>query len=156
MRVLREEGCLARIPPLRRALDALSGAAAARALAGALALVLLIHAVETAKFLRGWLDYRDQVRALATGTAADPELGAPFFVSSKRIGAATSRLAWFSTTPYLSALVADFRPTRIVVDPTGKYFWITCAIATANAARTSPVPAETREMIRAYTCAHQR
>ena len=72
--------------------------------------------------------------ALALGAAADPVLGAPFLVSARHIGDDLNRLSWFSTTPYLSALVADFRPRRLVVDPAGNYFWLSCATATeANA-----------------------
>jgi hypothetical protein len=46
-----------------------------------------------------WSDYKAAVRALATDTTSDPQLGNPFFVSSGRIGAELNRLAWNSTTP---------------------------------------------------------
>ena len=56
--------------------------------------------------------------ALAIGTASDPELGSPLFVSSRHIGIELNRAAWNSTTPYLSVLVAPrLAPTRLVVDP---------------------------------------
>ena len=62
--------------------------------------------------------HRDAVRALAIGTASDPELGSPLFVSSRHIGIELNRAAWNSTTPYLSVLVAPrLAPTRLVVDP---------------------------------------
>ncbi|MDE2362572.1 MAG: hypothetical protein KGM42_07830 [Hyphomicrobiales bacterium] len=155
--VLAQEGApIGRLRALERALVALRSPAAARGMIGAMAIVLCVHVTETIKFLAAWTDYRAAVRTLATGAAADPALGAPFFVSSRRIAPALDRLAWFSTTPYLSALVADFRPTRLVIDPAGNYFWITCAIATANAAKQTPVPAATRDMIRVYACAHPR
>ena len=155
--VLRAEGAsVTRLSFVARTLDALGCSRASGVLAGAVGLLIAIHAVETTKFLRGWSAYRDAVRTLATGEASDPGLGAPFFVSSQRIGADLNRLSWFSTTPYFSAVVADFRPTRIVIDPAGNYFWIPCAHATAGAAGQSAVPRQTREMLRAYACAHVR
>jgi hypothetical protein len=154
---LRAEGApVARLRFVQRLLDALASSRATGVFAGAVVLLVSIHLVETAKFLRGWSAYRDAVRTLATGAASDPDLGAPFFVSSRRIGAGLNRLSWFSTTPYFSAVVADFRPTRIVIDPAGNYFWIPCAMATADVAGKSAVPRETREMLRAYACAHLR
>ena len=157
LKILHEEGgIVAHIPVVSRVVDALWGPRSAQTLVGAFALVLVVHVVETQKFVRAWSDYRAAVRTLATGEAADPDLGAPFYVSSRRIAADLDRLAWFSTTPYLSALVADFRPTRLVVDPEGNYFWISCATATANAARVSAAPQATREMIRIYACGHKR
>ncbi|MBV9066917.1 MAG: hypothetical protein JO004_14280 [Methylobacteriaceae bacterium] len=85
---------------------------------GAIALTLLVHGVETTKFVRGWANYKSAVRALATGSASDPALGDAGFVSSKRIGPDLTQLAWNSTTPYLSVLVAPgLTPTRLVVDP---------------------------------------
>src|SRR5215510_1413693 len=98
-----------------------------RVAAGALLLIMLIHAVETTKFVLAWSDYKATVRALATGTTSDPQLGNPFFVSSSRIGADLNRLSWNSTTPYLSVLVAPgFELTRLVVDPDAGYFWLSC------------------------------
>ncbi|MFT4097992.1 MAG: hypothetical protein QM651_12810 [Rhodoblastus sp.] len=140
---------------LRRALAALRSENAARAVIGAVALVMLVHGVEIAKFVRGFSAYRAAVRALAQGEAADPELGAPFLVSSRRIDADLNRLSWFSTTPYLSAVVADFRPNRLVVDPAGNYFWLSCATASEAARAERAVARKTREMIRAYSCLHR-
>ncbi|MEI2734353.1 MAG: hypothetical protein V9G24_05710 [Rhodoblastus sp.] len=84
------------------------------------------------------------------------QLGAPFFVSSQRIGPELNRLSWFSTTPYLSAVVADFTPKRLVVDPAGNYFWLSCATATAATQAQRAVSQETREMIRVYSCLHRK
>lgn len=152
---LRAEGRTGRIERLGApALNAIL--CAAWAFPGALALLLVVHVVETTKFVRGFVDYRAAVRALAEGDAADSQLGAPFFVSSARIAPDLDRLSWFSTTPYFSALVADFAPKRLVVDPKGNYFWTDCATATRHAERDSPVPRRTREMIAAYACAHRR
>lgn len=155
MRLAEEKTVVARIAPLARALAFLKTDLFARGAAGAMTLILLVHGVETAKFVHGFVAYRAAVRALATGVAADPDLGAPFLVSSKRIDAVLDRLSWFSTTPYLSAIVADFAPTRLVVDPKSNYFWLSCATATQAARANRAVPEQTREMIRVYSCLHR-
>jgi hypothetical protein len=123
---------------------------------GAIALILLVHVVETTKFIRAWQDYKSAIRALATGTDADPALGDAAFVSSKRIGADRNRLAWNSTTPYLSVLVAPgLAPTRLVVDPDTGYFWLSCATATKSAETSTAIPAQARELIKIYSCLHR-
>jgi hypothetical protein len=123
---------------------------------GAIALIVLVHVVETTKFVRAWTDYKSAVRALATGTDADPALGDPLFVSSKRIGADLNQLAWNSTTPYLSVLVApDLAPTRLVVDPDTGYFWLSCATATKSEQTSTAIPPQARELIRRYSCLHR-
>jgi hypothetical protein len=66
-----------------------------------------------------------------------------------------NRLAWFSTTPYLSAIVADFMPDRLVIDPTGNYFWLSCATATANDKAARMAPEEGRDLLRIYSCLHR-
>ena len=93
--------------------------------------------------------------ALATGAASDPVLGDPRFVSSDRIGLALNRLSWFSTTLYLSAVLTDFAPARLVVDPSSNYFWLSCATATANLNAERAVPRETRALVRTYDCLHR-
>lgn len=144
---------------LRRPTDA--GTALARRIgpaiaAGAFLLVMLIHGVEAAKFVLAWHDYKDSVRRLATGSASDPSLGDPRFVSAGRISPALQRLAWNSTTPYLSVLVAPgFAPDRLVVDPTATYFWISCATATRSATEPSAIPAEARALVRRLACLHR-
>ena len=155
MQLAREQGIVARAPRLVRSLDALRAPSVARAAIGAVALVALVHVVETAKFVRGFSAYRASVKALALGAVADPVLGAPFLVSARRIGDDLNRLSWFSTTPYLSALVADLRPRRLVVDPAGNYFWLSCATATEAALEPRVAPKETRDMIRVYSCLHR-
>ena len=64
---------------------------AARAICGAFLLVMLVHAVETTKFVAAWTDYKAAVRALARGAASDPKLGDSHFVSSTRISADLNR-----------------------------------------------------------------
>lgn len=127
-----------------------------RAVAGALALILLIHTVETAKFVKGWMDYKATVRTLAIGATSDPALGDPLFVSSQRIGAKLNRLAWNSTTPYLSVLVApDLKPARLVADPSTGYFWLSCDTAKSSEQTSTAIPAESRRLIRLYSCLHR-
>ena len=100
--------------------------------------------------------HRDAVRALAIGTASDPELGSPLFVSSHRIGVELHRVAWNSTTPYLSVLVAPrLAPTRLVVDPDAGYFWLSCQTARQSEASSTAIPEATRRLVRIYACLHR-
>jgi hypothetical protein len=154
----RADGDLVLAAPFAsRLLTACARSVAVRATAGALLLVLLVHVVETAKFVTAWTQYMAAVHALAMGTASDPELGDRRFVSSARIGPDLSRLAWFSTTQFLSVLVAPgFAPTRLVVDPrTDNYFWLTCATAKANEMAVRAIPAESRRLVRVHACLHR-
>ncbi len=90
------------------------------------------------------------------GGASDPALGDARFVSSKRIGDDLNRLSWFSTTPYLSVLLAPgFAPARLVVDPASNYFWLSCRTATANETAQRAVPVESRRLVRIYACLHR-
>lgn len=143
---LRGDGCLRLPRPSELAM---------RAIAGALMLVLLVHAVETAKFVAEWTKYKAAVMALATGEASDPALGDARFVSSARMSPDLNRMAWNSTTPYLSVILAGFNPTRLVVDPSGNYFWLSCKTATANFNAARVVPARSRELLRVYACLHR-
>jgi hypothetical protein len=142
---------------LPRLLSALANDAAVRLATGALALVMLIHTVETAKFVTAWTHYTAAVRALATGTASDPALGDSQLVSSSRIGADLNRLSWFSTTEFLSVLVTpDFAAARLVIDPRrDNYFWLTCKVATANENADRAIPVESRRLIRVHACLHR-
>lgn len=145
------------IPRLPRLLSALANDGAVRLATGALALVMLIHTVETAKFVTAWTHYTAAVRALATGIASDPALGDPNFVSSSRIGADLNRLSWFSTTQFLSVLVApNFAPARLVIDPrVENYFWLPCKVATENENADRVIPVESRRLIRVHACLHR-
>jgi hypothetical protein len=164
LRALRLEGAL-HLPArwMRRlavgvadGVAALAQGTAARAVAGAIVLLTLAHAVETAKFVAGWTRYEAAVRDLAMGTAADPALGDPRFVSTARIEPETNRLQWQTTTPFLSVLVAPgFLPNRLVVDPTAGYFWLTCQRATATERADVALPIESRRLIRVYSCLHR-
>ncbi len=127
----------------------------ARPLAAAFMLLTLVHVIETGKFVAAWSDYRTAVAALAMSDDSDPALGHPHFVSSDRIASNLNRLSWFSTTPYLSVIVANFTPNRLVIDPAGNYFWLSCATATANAKAARAVPAEGRDLVRIYSCLHR-
>jgi hypothetical protein len=144
------------LPGLARFAALLSSQAVARAIGGAFVLVMLMHAVETAKFVAAWTQYKAAVTDLATGTLSDPALGDPQFVSSGRIGADLNRLSWYSTTPYLSVILAKLAPTRLVVDPrVYNYFWLSCATATANLDAARAVPVATRKLVQAFACLHR-
>lgn len=125
-------------------------------ISGAILLILLVHVVETSKFVRAWTDYRSAARSLTTGAEANPLLGDPQFVSAQRIGPGLNRLAWNSTTPYLSVLVApDLKPGRLVVDPGAGYFWLFCATARASEIASTAIPQEARRLVRIYACLHR-
>jgi hypothetical protein len=144
------------VPGLSRLTAMLAREGTARAAVGAMLLVMLVHAVETAKFIRAWNDYRSAIRALAMGPASDPALGDPRFVSSERIGTDLNRMAWSSTTPFLSELLApQFLPARLIVDPSAGYFYISCPVAKANEAASRAIPVESRAFLRAYACQHR-
>jgi len=134
----------------------LSSATAIRVYIGAIVLVTAIHVVQTAKFVTDWTAYKAAVRALALGTISDPALGDPRFVSSQLISPELNQLSWFSTIEYLSIIVSDFKPERIVVDPAGNYFWLSCQTATENAKAARSVPVPARDLIRIYSCLHRR
>ena len=155
---LRAEGKLAlAVPLLPRVMAVLTGTDLARAMAGAIAVIVLVHVVETTKFATAWNRYTGAVRALAMGQAFDPAMGDVNFVSSARIGPDLNRLSWFSTTPYLSVLVAPgFAPRHLVVDPDGGYYWLTCAMARASEQATRAIPRESRRLVRIYSCLHRR
>jgi hypothetical protein len=126
------------------------------ATACALLLVLLVHVVETAKFVRAWTGYRTEIQSLAMGPQSNPVLGDVRFVSATRVGSDLDRLAWPSTTAYLSVLLApDFRPLRLVVDPRANYYWVSCDTAAANEARDLAIPTESRRLIRLHACRHR-
>jgi hypothetical protein len=130
-------------------------AAPVRGLAGAVALVTLVHVVETARFVTAWTHYRAAIRTLATGEASDPELGDARFVSSARLPHDLAGLAWNSTTPYLAVMLAPgLAPTRLVVDPTTNYFWLSCETAEANERADRAVPRASRSLVRIHACLH--
>lgn len=140
---------------LSRLLSPLWSATAIRAAIGAVAIVTLVHAVETVKFVSGWNAYKSAIVALGQSDASDPALGDARFVSSKRLEGALDALAWWSTTHFLSVLVAPgMTPNRLVVDPRPNFFWISCATATANA--PTVVPVESRRLVAAHACLHRK
>jgi hypothetical protein len=127
----------------------------ARPLAAVFTLLTLVHVIETGKFVKTWAHYRAAVAALATSDQSDPSLGDPRFVSSDRIGTDLNQLSWFSTTPYLSVIVTHFMPKRLVIDPIGNYFWLSCAAATANEKAARAVSTKARSLVRIYSCLHR-
>ena len=91
---------------IRSNTEALSKSVTARMAASAILLVMLVHAVETAKFVTAWTHYLAAVRALAVGVASDPAIGDPHFASADRIGADLNRL---SSVAHLDENVAAAR-----------------------------------------------
>jgi hypothetical protein len=152
---MRADGAPIDWPRLLQIAKVLASGTVIRVCTGAIVLSTAIHVVQTAKFVTDWTAYKAAVRALALGSASDPVLGDPRFVSSERISPKLSQLSWFSTVEYLSIIVSDFKPARIVVDPTGNYFWLSCETATHNAKAARSVPAPARELIRIYSCLHR-
>jgi hypothetical protein len=154
---LRADGRLKlAIPLLPRMMTALAGRSMIQTTAGAIALIILVHAVETAKFVGAWNEYKTAVRLLATGTASDPGLGNPLFVSSDRINSELNRLSWSSTAHFLSVLLAPgFAPARLVVDPRQGYFWLSCEMAMENERAYRAIPAESRRLVRLHACLHR-
>lgn len=142
------------LPRLQRTMNA-ARRRATRPLAALFIVLTLVHVIETAKFVTAWSHYRSAVAALASSTESDPVLGDPRFISSERIPAVLNRLSWFSTIPYLSVIVANFTPNRLVIDPAGNYFWLSCATATANAEAIGATPAAGRDLVRIYSCLHR-
>jgi hypothetical protein len=140
-----------------RVRTALSSRLAIDAATGALLVVTLVHAVETEKFVAAWDRYKSAVHALAQSDASDPPLGDPRFVSTRRIDPALDPLSWWSTTHFLSIMVApQMSPSRLVIDPRPNYFWISCKTATTNADAPKAVPAESRHLIAVHACLHRK
>jgi hypothetical protein len=155
VRALDADGRLS-LSSLSRWMAASPGNVTARAATGAIVLLMLVHAVETTKFVVAWMNYQTAVRGLATGAASDPTLGDSRFVSSQRISPDLNRLAWSSTTHFMSVLVAPgFAPTRLVLDPNASYFWLSCKTATANREAERVVPTDSRELVRVHACMHR-
>jgi hypothetical protein len=151
-----EEGRKSPFPFLARLASTMEKRLDARIILGAIFLALLVHVVETAKFVSAWTGYKEAVRMLASGTESDPALGDPAFVSSKRIPADLNRLAWNSTTPYLSVLVAPgLAPARLVIDPDTGYFWLSCETAKRSEQTSIALPLRARELIQRYSCLHR-
>jgi len=152
---MRADGAPPRFLGLPKITELLSSATVIRVYIGAIVLVTAIHVVQTAKFVTDWTSYKSAIRALALGGASDPVLGDPRFVSSQRMLPELNRLSWYSTVEYLSIIVSDFKPERIVVDPTGNYFWLSCKTATENAKAVRSVPIPVRDLVRIYSCLHR-
>jgi hypothetical protein len=153
---MRADGLALPTPSLARLLTTLASDPVVQTIIGGFLLVTLVHAVETVKFVAVWEHYKSAVAALATGDASDPPLGDPRFVSSERIDPNFNRLSWNSTTPYLSVIVANLTPNRLVVDPTANYFWLSCKTATANYEAVGSVPQVTRNLVKIHACLHRQ
>jgi hypothetical protein len=153
---LRADDQLELSVPLLPLLSALARQSTIQAITGAFAIMMLVHAVETAKFALAWADYKDAVRSLATGTASDPDLGDARFVSAHRINPELDRLSWFSTAHFLSMLLApELAPARLVVDPRQGYFWLSCATALNSENADRAIPPQSRRLVRVHACLHR-
>ena len=152
---MQADGTAVNCPRLLQVAKSLASTTAIRVCIGAIILCTAIHVVQTAKFVTHWTAYKAAVRALALGSAADPALGDPRFVSSQRIAPELNQLGWFSTIEYLSIIVSDFKPARLVIDPAGNYFWLSCKTATENAKAVRSVPVPARDLVKIYSCAHR-
>ena len=138
---------------LTRVMAAITRHVSARAIAGAFLLVMLVHAVETARFVSAWTNYKAAVLALATGAASDPVLGDPRFVSSDRIGLALNRLSWFPPV-YLC------RSDGVRASPAGGRSLIELFLAVlrhrdCRTSLPSAVPRKRRTLVRTYACTHR-
>ena len=154
---LHADGRLTISVVLQSLMTARVGRPTAQAMAGALLVTALVHAVETEKFVVGWTAYKAAIAELATGRASNPALGDPRFVSSSRIAPSLQATAWSSTTQYLSVLLApDFKPKQIVVDPEADYFWLSCETAVVDRRARRAVPAQTCELIAIHACLHRK
>lgn len=152
---MRADGSPVDCPRLLQIAKFLTGGTVIRACTGAIILYTSIHVVQTAKFVTDWTAYKAAIKVLALGSAFDPALGDPCFVSSQRISPELNQLSWFSTVEYLSIIVSDFKPARLVVDPAGNYFWLSCETATENAKAARAVPEPARDLVRIYSCLHR-
>ena len=52
-------------------------------------------------------------------------------------------------------LIDDLGHHRLVIDPAGNYFWLSCETATRNKDAELAVPAQTRELVQVYSCLHR-
>ena len=152
---MRADGVPVDCPRLLQIAKFLDSVTVIRTCTGAIILCTAIHVVQTAKFVSDWTAYKAAVRALALGSASDPALGDARFVSSQRISPQLNQLGWFSTVEYLSIIASDFKPARIVVDPAGNYFWLSCDTGTESAKATRSVPMPARDLVRIYSCLHR-
>ena len=50
---------------------------------------------------------------------------------------------------------SGFLPNRLVVDPSAGYFWLSCERAAASEQADLPLPVESRQLIRVYSCLHR-
>ena len=89
---MRADGAPVDCPRLLQIAKSLASVTVIRACTGAIILCTAIHVVQTAKFVTNWTAYKAAVRALALGSASDPALGDPRFVSSQRISPELNQL----------------------------------------------------------------
>ena len=82
-------------------------------------------------------------------------LGILSFVSSERISPNLYALSWFSTMPYLSVILGNFSPTRLVIDPTREIFLVILRDRNPKQDADRAVSVQPRELVRIYSCLHR-
>lgn len=153
--ILQREGALLQVLAwMPRGSSLLKNPGIARVASGVLGIVLLVHVVETTKFIWGWTDYTEFVRNLSKADAHATAASSDHFVSSRRIPADLSEFSWSSTTHYLSVVAApDLNPARLVINPDEGYHWITCQLAKRHSGPAA-VPEKARKLVEAHACMH--
>jgi hypothetical protein len=109
------------------------------------------------RFTSAWETYMAHVARIAAGIERAPvSPGNPAFALNTQVRTQHDDMAWNSTTPYLSVLLAPrFLPRYLVVDPTTGYWWIDCATARANRDRPLGLPERPRALVAAYACRYR-
>ena len=141
---------------LPRLMKALTGGVTARAIIGAILVVMLVHAVETAKFVRAWTRYKAAVRALAIGAAcgSGARRCALRVIGSDRRRSEPAILVFDDPFP-VGARGAGFCSGAARGGPQATYFSLSCATATANQEADRVVPVASRRLVRVYACLHR-
>ena len=78
------------LPFLARLASAIERAMNPRLIAGAFVLTMLVHTVETAKFVWAWSEYKTAIRQLATSTESDPRSATRYLYRQRRVGPAST------------------------------------------------------------------
>jgi len=104
----------------------------------------LVHVIETGKFVAAWRDYRppSQLSRWAMIPIRRSAIRISFRRTRNRFQLEPAVLVL--DHPYLSVIVTNSQANRLVIDPAGNYFWLSCGTATANAKAARAVPEEGR------------
>ena len=85
-------------------------------------------------------------------------IGSELFDAQGRVwpGSLLEALTKFDNQKFQRLLAPNLKPGRLVVHPTANYFWLSCETATENLQARRALPAESRELVRVYSCLHRR